>query len=88
MSTPGDVQLLATPMDWDTAYHYYDQVALPCDIEDVTSFLDFVDPHDGDTVIDMGCGAGYLSSALLTRKPGVVLTCIGISRPFLRETKR
>ena len=83
---------MATPIiqhesgyNWDSQAATYAHLGrLPADI---TAFVDFIKPQNHAVIVDMGCGAGLLSKAMLERTGGTAkLTCFDISQPLLART--
>lgn len=51
-------------------------------------FLDFAGLSDGERVLDVGCGTGNLSLAIIERGPSVSVAGIDPSRPFVELTRQ
>jgi ubiquinone/menaquinone biosynthesis C-methylase UbiE len=51
-------------------------------------FIDFAGVHDGEKVLDVGCGTGSLSFALAARAPNSAITGIDFSQAYIAYAKR
>jgi SAM-dependent methyltransferase len=52
------------------------------------SFLDFSGCHDGESVLDAGCGTGALTAALLKRTKASQISGIDFSAPYVEHAKQ
>ncbi len=68
--------------DWDSFANDYDDIFLenPVYLETLECMVAQLDPRDGMEVLDLGCGTGNATVALLERIPGARVTAMDPSR--------
>lgn len=71
--------------DWDAAH--YHQVSDP-QTRWGLKVLDRLDPRDGERILDIGCGTGRLTLALVERAPGAAVVATDVSPAMVREARK